>query len=68
MSPTPKQLGMRLKTLRERKKLSQAALAAKAGITREYVNKLEAGRYDPTVGVLQRLAKALKVPVTELLR
>jgi transcriptional regulator with XRE-family HTH domain len=47
--------------------MSQAALAAKAGITREYVNKLEAGRYDPTVGVLQRLAKALGVPVTELL-
>jgi transcriptional regulator with XRE-family HTH domain len=36
-------------------------------ITREYVNKLEAGRYDPTVGVLQRLAKALGVPVTALL-
>jgi len=36
-------------------------------ITREYVNKLEAGRYDPTVGVLKRIAKALGVPVTELL-
>ena len=45
----------------------QAALAKRAKITREYVNKLEAGRYDPTVGVLQRLAKALGVPVTELL-
>jgi transcriptional regulator with XRE-family HTH domain len=31
-------------------------------------HKLEAGRYDPTVGVLQRLAKALGVPVTELLK
>jgi transcriptional regulator with XRE-family HTH domain len=59
---------MRLKALRERTQLSQAAIAAKAGITREYVNKLEAGRYDPTVGVLQRLAKALGVPVTELLK
>lgn len=48
--------------------MSQAALAAKAGITREYVNKLEAGRYDPTVGVLQRLAKALGVKVTRFLR
>ena len=49
---------MKLKRLREAKGLSQAALAQKATITREYVNKLEAGRYDPTVGVLQRLAKA----------
>jgi len=58
---------MKLKKLREAKDMSQATLAKKAGITREYVNKLEAGRYDPTVGVLQRLAKALGVPVTELL-
>ena len=47
--------------------MSQGELAKQARITREYVNKLEAGRYDPTVGVLQRLAKALKVKVTELL-
>jgi Predicted transcriptional regulators len=47
--------------------MSQYGLAKKVGISREYVNKLEAGRYDPTVGVLQRLAKALGVPVTKLL-
>jgi transcriptional regulator with XRE-family HTH domain len=58
---------MTLKRFREAKGLSQEALARKARITREYVNKLEAGRYDPTVGVLKRLAKALGVPVTELL-
>jgi transcriptional regulator with XRE-family HTH domain len=64
---TLRQLGMTLKRLRGAKGLSQDALARKASITREYVNKLEAGRYDPTVGVLKRLAKALGVPVTELL-
>jgi transcriptional regulator with XRE-family HTH domain len=48
--------------------LSQAALAKRAKITREYVNKIEAGQYDPTVGVLRRIAKALEVPVTELLQ
>jgi transcriptional regulator with XRE-family HTH domain len=67
MAPTPRQIGMKLKVLREQKGLSQAVLAKKAKITREYVNRLEAGRYDPTVGVLQRLAKALGVPVAELL-
>jgi transcriptional regulator with XRE-family HTH domain len=46
--------------------MSQATLAKRARITREYVNKLEAGRYDPTVGVLQRIAKALGVPVGRL--
>ena len=67
MSPTPQQIGMRLKKARKKKGMSQTALATKAGISREYVRKLEAGRSDPTVGMLQRLAKALRVPVTALL-
>ena len=58
---------MKLKKLRTAKGLSQATLAKRAKIPREYVNKLEAGRYDPTMGTLQALAKALGVPVTELL-
>ena len=62
-----RQLATRLKAARTRTGLSQAALAAKAGLTREYVNKLEAGRHDPTVGTLQRLATALGVRVTTLL-
>ncbi len=67
MTPTPRQMGMKLKKLRTAKGLSQATLAKRAKITREYVNKLEAGRYDPTMGTLQALAKALGVAVTELL-
>ncbi|HUG36469.1 MAG TPA: helix-turn-helix transcriptional regulator [Candidatus Limnocylindrales bacterium] len=58
---------MKLKRLREAKGMSQDALAKKAKLTREHVNRLEAGRHDPTVGVIQRLSKALGVPVTELL-
>jgi transcriptional regulator with XRE-family HTH domain len=66
MMTTPKRLGMRLKKLRNARGMSQDALAKKTNITREYVNKLEAGRYDPTMSVVQRLAKALKVSVAEL--
>jgi transcriptional regulator with XRE-family HTH domain len=58
---------MRLKRLRKARKLSQYALAAEAKISREYLRKLEAGLSDPTVGMLTRLAKALGVPITELL-
>jgi XRE family transcriptional regulator, regulator of sulfur utilization len=68
MRTTPKQLGMRLKKLRTAQGMSQDALARNAKITREYVNKLEAGHYDPTLGVVQRLAKALKVTVAELVK
>lgn len=67
MSPTPRQIGMMLKRLREARGLTQAGLARKARVTREYVNKLEAGRHDATVGVLQRLARALGVTLSELL-
>jgi transcriptional regulator with XRE-family HTH domain len=68
MIATSKRLGLRLKKLRMAQGFSQEALANKARITREYVNKLEAGRYDPTISVVQRLAKALKVAVAELLK
>ena len=42
-------------------------LATKAGLSREYVARLEAGRHDPTITVLTRIAKALKVSVADLL-
>ena len=47
--------------------MSRAQVADGAGISREYVRKLAAGAQDPTVGVLQKIAKALGVPVTALL-
>jgi len=60
-------MGKRIQALRKKRNLSRQQLAAKAGVSREYIRKLEAGGYDPTVGKLQAIAKALGVPVTELL-
>jgi transcriptional regulator with XRE-family HTH domain len=60
-------MGTRLRRLRTTKKMSQAALAKRAGLTREYVNKLEAGKQDPSLTTISALAKALGVPVTALL-
>ena len=47
--------------------MSQQALAAKAEISRGYLARLEAAEQDPTLGVLECLAKVLGVPVTALL-
>jgi transcriptional regulator with XRE-family HTH domain len=58
---------MRLRKAREDQGLTQATVAKRARITRQYLYKLETGKADPTVTVLQRLAKALGVPVTALL-
>ena len=43
--------------------MSQRALAEKAGISREYLARLETGRQDPTLSTLEKIAKALKVRV-----
>lgn len=58
---------MRLKALRAERGLSQEALAKKAGISREYLARLEAGQHDPPLSTLTKLAKALKVKVGKLL-
>jgi transcriptional regulator with XRE-family HTH domain len=58
---------MKLKKLRKAKGLSQYALAKAAHISPTYVKKLETGRSDPTIGMLQRLAKALGVSPTVFL-
>jgi len=59
---------MVLKELREAQGLSQHALAKKTNVTPPYITMLESGvRTNPTIDTLKRLAKALKVPVTELL-
>jgi XRE family transcriptional regulator of biofilm formation len=48
--------------------LTQEQLRKRARVSRGYLADLEAGhRKNPSVKVLQRLAKVLDVPVTELL-
>jgi transcriptional regulator with XRE-family HTH domain len=67
MSPTPRQMGKRIQALRKKLNLSRQQLAERADVSREYIRKLEAGGYDPTVGTLQRIAKALGVSLAELI-
>ena len=59
--------GKQLQRLRTSRGLTQEQLAVKAGLVRVYVTKLEQGEHDPTLTMLVRLAKALRVSVTELL-
>ena len=66
MSP-PKKLTMTLRRLRTKRGLSQQGLAEKSGLSREYVARLETGRHNPSLATLQKMAKALGVPVTALL-
>ncbi|MBI4589737.1 MAG: helix-turn-helix transcriptional regulator [Candidatus Rokubacteria bacterium] len=62
-----KQLGMKLKRLRQEKNLNQEKLAKRAKITRVYLSQLETGAKSPTIRILHRLACALEVPLVDLL-
>jgi transcriptional regulator with XRE-family HTH domain len=60
------QFGMNLKVLRVKRKLSQEALAAEAGIDRSYVGDLERGERNPSLLLLLRLCRALSCTLLEL--
>ena len=66
MAPVER-LAMRLKRLRKVRKMTQEQLAGRAGLTRGYVARLETGRHDPALSTLEKLAKALRVKVADLL-
>jgi predicted transcriptional regulator len=59
-------LAKRLKQLRAERGIPQAVLARQAGVTLSYIGRLEAGRHDPQLSTLTKLAKALKMRVGEL--
>lgn len=61
-------LAMRLKALRDERGLTQVALAKKAGVSGGYIARLETHRHDPKLSTLVKLARALGVPVGELLK
>jgi transcriptional regulator with XRE-family HTH domain len=67
MSPI-KSVAVKIKQLREKRGWTKRQLAEKAGISYGYLWRLEDARQDPTLTVLEKLAKALKVKVTELLK
>jgi transcriptional regulator with XRE-family HTH domain len=60
-------LGQTIRRLRQAKGLTQEQLARKIKTTRPFVTMVEAGARTPRLAILQRIAKALGVPVAELL-
>jgi transcriptional regulator with XRE-family HTH domain len=61
-------MAMKVRKLRQARGMTQEQLAEKTGVTREYIARLEAGRYDPSLSTIEKLAKALKVKASELLK
>jgi transcriptional regulator with XRE-family HTH domain len=55
-----------IRRIRVARGLSQEALAVDAEIDRTYVSRLERNLENPTVGVLERVAKALRCQIVDL--
>ncbi len=58
--------GKKLRAIRQKRGLSQEALAEEAGLHRTYVSSVERGGRNISLLNIERLAKALKVKISEL--
>lgn len=56
----------RLRTVRKRRRMTVEALAARAGIHKGHLSRIERGEKTPSLGTLMALAKALEVEMSEL--
>lgn len=63
-----RQLGKRIKYLRDAKKMSQLDLELVSGVNRNYISDLENGRRNVSILVLEKIAIALDVDLSTLLK
>ena len=56
----------RLRALREEKNLSQGDIEKRTGLLRCYISRVENGHTVPTVETLEKMARALQVPMYKL--
>src|SRR5262245_55357605 len=61
-------VGENLRRLRKKKDLSLEALARVYGVSRAMLGQIELGQSAPTINVLWRIASALRVPFSAMLR
>jgi len=65
---TAKKLGENLRKLRLEKNMSQGDLATALGVDRAYISNIENGRMNPTLSTLEKIAGALGISSSKLLK
>jgi transcriptional regulator with XRE-family HTH domain len=59
-------IGDRLRTMREEKHFSQGDIEKKTGLLRCYISRVENGHTVPAIETLEKMARALEVPMYQL--
>jgi len=59
-------IGDHLRELREAKKLSQGDIEKRTGLLRCYISRVENGHTVPAIETLEKMARALEVPLYQL--
>lgn len=52
-------IGLRISTIRKQQCLTQEELAAKAGLQRTHISRIESGKYAVTIDTLEAIARVL---------
>lgn len=68
MQQISRQLGARIRHLRQERGFSQEALADASEIHRSFMGEIERGEVDVTLATLIRIGYGLKVPVSSLIK
>ena len=63
-----KTFGKNVRRVRKERDLSQEALADEVGLAVTYVGQIERGTRNPTLEIVERLARALRVKPLDLLQ
>jgi transcriptional regulator with XRE-family HTH domain len=66
MAATELQLGPRIRSLRQARKVTLRALAERAGVTESFLSQVEREVTSPSIASVQRIARALDLGIAEL--
>jgi len=68
MENTVKKFGRKVREIRLEKKMSQGNVAKILGVHRTYISGIERGMRNPSLITLEKIAKALKVSIDNLIK
>ena len=68
MKNEAQKLGENLKRIRTEKGISQGDIVRKLGMPKSFVSNIENGKTNPTLATITKLAKAIGVPIGELIK